>query len=113
MGVPASTTTQGVFSGAGVSGTAGNYIFNPNVAGNGIKTITYTYISNGCTVSVSQNTTVAFCDPCAGVTITATISLSQPTTCGQLGTITASAPAGGTAPYTYSLNNAPDRKSVV
>ena len=103
VGVPASTTTQGVFSGAGVSGTPGNYIFNPNAAGNGIKTITYTYIDNGCTVSVTQNTTVAFCDPCLGVTISATISTTQPTTCGETGTIVVSAPAGGTAPYTYSF----------
>ncbi len=107
VGVPASTATQGVFSGTGVSGTAGNYIFNPNAAGNGIKTITYTYVDNGCTVSVTQNTTVAFCDPCAGVTISATLTLTQPTTCGQTGTIVVSAPAGGTAPYTYSLNSAP------
>lgn len=43
----------GVFSGTGVSNNLGVYSFNPNIAGEGIHTITYTFInSNGCEIEI-------------------------------------------------------------
>lgn len=51
---------EGSFSGPGItSNPNGTASFNPNTAGPGVHTITYSYTdSNGCTNSYSQNTTV-------------------------------------------------------
>ena len=38
----------GTFSGTGVSGTVGNYVFNPTTAGIGFHTIDYVGVLGGC-----------------------------------------------------------------
>ncbi|MEM9980988.1 MAG: SprB repeat-containing protein, partial [Bacteroidota bacterium] len=96
----AATPSGGTFTGTGVTGTT----FDPSAAGIGIHTITYTYEENGCTEQISQDVEVIFCDPCASVTITADLDITQPASCGDLGELNVSNVAGGTSDYTYSLD---------
>ena len=96
----AATPSGGTFTGTGVTGTT----FDPSAAGLGMHTITYTYEENGCTEQISQDVEVVFCDPCAGVTITADLDITQPASCGDLGELNVSNVAGGTSDYTYSLD---------
>ncbi len=56
-----SAPSNGVFSGNGVEYSASEqiYSFNPQLAGNGLATITYTYQnSNGCPITLSQTVNV-------------------------------------------------------
>lgn len=78
------TTTGGVFSGPGVSFSAGVYSFSSITAGQGTHTISYTFVNNvGCTLTISDQITVV-------PPITVTASASSGSVCqGSSSTLTA------------------------
>ena len=99
---------------ASASGGAGGFTFNINGGAfqasgtfNNLGAGTYTIIAkdaNGCTGTNSFVLTDP--NPCVGVTITVSFTTTGNTPCQSpnSGSITAT-PSGGTAPYTYKLNN--------
>ncbi len=77
--------------------------FQPNTTFNGLAAGTYTITaknSNGCTGSAQF--TVGTANPCAGVTITVTGTITSATTGQSNGSIVAT--AAGSAGFTYSIN---------
>ncbi|MEP7163057.1 MAG: GEVED domain-containing protein [Ferruginibacter sp.] len=86
----------GTYSGTGVSGGQ----FNPATAGIGTFTITYSYSNaNNCTAAATQTITVNNCGGCTPVISTG----GAATTFCQGGSVTLTAPAGGTN-YLWSNN---------
>ena len=92
------TPSGGSFSGAGISGNT----FDPAIAGAGVKTIIYSYTnSNGCSNSISKNTTVNT-SPIANAGADKQVYFGySPMACTDLnGTATS-----GTTPYKFSWSN--------